>query len=75
MLNNRHKMALIFWRNADDTLPLGLIGCSIYHSMVCTIPSYNTEGRLALENQKKDLEKTVTQMVDLCFSKSEVSKS
>ncbi|EUB57796.1 Transient receptor potential cation channel subfamily M member [Echinococcus granulosus] len=70
VLNDRNELALIFWRNADDAVALGLIGCNLYGKMLQTLPLYNTEGRLAFANQKAYLEQAVKMMIELLYSKS-----
>ncbi|VDD78961.1 unnamed protein product, partial [Mesocestoides corti] len=70
VLNNRNALAMLFWRYADDAVPLGLIGCNLYHRMARALPSYDTEGRVMLANQKSYLEQTSKEMIELCYSKS-----
>ncbi|VDK24417.1 unnamed protein product [Taenia asiatica] len=70
VLNNRNELALLFWRNADNAVALSLIGCNLYEKMVPTLPLYDTEGRLALANQKAHLEQAAKMMVELLYSKS-----
>uniref|UniRef100_A0A5K3G0X0 Peptidase_M13_N domain-containing protein n=1 Tax=Mesocestoides corti TaxID=53468 RepID=A0A5K3G0X0_MESCO len=72
VLNNRNALAMLFWRYADDAVPLGLIGCNLYHRMARALPSYDTEGRVMLANQKSYLEQTSKEMIELCYSKSNV---
>lgn len=72
MLNNLNELALVFWRNADNAVALSLIGCNLYEKMILTLPLYDTEGQLALANQKAHLEQTAKMMVELLYSKSRV---
>ncbi|VDM35051.1 unnamed protein product [Hydatigera taeniaeformis] len=70
VMNNRNELALIFWRNADDAVALSLIGCNLYKKLAHTLPLYDTEGRLALDNQKVHFEQTAKMMIDMLYSKS-----
>ncbi|VDO03252.1 unnamed protein product [Rodentolepis nana] len=71
ILNNRHEMALIFWRNANESLPLSIIACNIYQKMISTLPGYDTEGRRALAGQKDYFEQSAKTMIELCYEKSQ----
>ncbi|VDD84479.1 unnamed protein product [Mesocestoides corti] len=70
VLNNRNALAMLFWRYADDAVPLGLIGCNLYHKIARALPTYDTEGQIMLTNQKSYLEQTSKEMIELCYSKS-----
>uniref|UniRef100_A0A5K3FZT4 LSDAT_euk domain-containing protein n=1 Tax=Mesocestoides corti TaxID=53468 RepID=A0A5K3FZT4_MESCO len=72
VLNNRNALAMLFWRYADDAVPLGLIGCNLYHKIARALPTYDTEGQIMLTNQKSYLEQTSKEMIELCYSKSNV---
>lgn len=72
VLYNRHEMALVFWRLTDDALSLGLVGCNLYFRMAICMPSYDTEAKLLLENQKDGLENMLTRILELCYAQSEV---
>ncbi|KAL5104863.1 Transient receptor potential cation channel subfamily M member 1 [Taenia crassiceps] len=61
----------MFWRNADNAVALSLIGCNLYEKMTLTLPPYDTEGQLALANQKAYLEQTAKTMVELIYAKSQ----
>lgn len=73
VLNNRHEMALIFWRNTSESLPLSIIACNIYQKLIDTLPAYDTEGRQALANQKDYFEQSAKTIIELCYEKSQVS--
>nr|CDS29597.1 transient receptor potential cation channel [Hymenolepis microstoma] len=70
LLNNRHQLALIFWREAEDSLALSLIGCNIYGKIVHSLPHYDTEGRQAMDHQKHEFEQYAKSIIGLCYTRS-----
>lgn len=74
LLNNRHSLALIFWREAEDALALAMIGCNIYEKLSQSVPHYDTEGRLAMVHQKNEFEDYAKLIVDLCYTRSRVRR-
>ncbi|VUZ43246.1 unnamed protein product, partial [Hymenolepis diminuta] len=71
ILNNRHEMALIFWRNSSESLPLSIIACNIYQRLIDTLPAYDTEGRQTLADQKDYFERSAKTIIELCYEKSQ----
>ncbi|KAM7539367.1 hypothetical protein Aperf_G00000056009 [Anoplocephala perfoliata] len=71
VLNNHHEMAMVFWRNTSDALPLSIVACNIYQKMTDTLPVYDTEGRQALAKQKDYFEKAAKTIIELCYEKSQ----
>ncbi|VDD80292.1 unnamed protein product, partial [Mesocestoides corti] len=74
VLYNRNDLAMLFWQYADDAISLGLIGCNLYHKIARALPSYDTNGQLMLATQKLCLEQVSKAMIELCYSKSNVSR-
>ncbi|VDO05101.1 unnamed protein product [Rodentolepis nana] len=70
ILNNRHQLALIFWREAEDSLALSLIACNIYAKIVYSLPHYDTEGRQAMDHQKHEFEQYAKSIIGLCYTRS-----
>lgn len=66
-------MAIVFWRNTSDSLPLSIVACNVYQKMMDALPTYDTEGRQALAKQKDYFEQAAKTMIELCYEKSQVS--